>query len=105
MSFTIQSMGTALPTTVVPQQVASAIARRLCCRTDEQATWLPLMYDHSGVRTRHQVLGGEVVRDVIDGTRHSGSAFLPSGEPDDRGPTTRERMQHYAQLAPPLAIE
>jgi predicted naringenin-chalcone synthase len=105
MSFTILSMGTALPATVVPQQVASCLARRLCCRTDEQATWLPLMYDHSGITTRHQVLGEDIVRDVLEGTRYSGSVFLPSGEPDDRGPTTSQRMRHYAEMAPPLAVE
>ena len=30
---------------------------------------------------------------MLDGTRHSGSAFLPTGEPDDIGPTTAERMR------------
>ena len=30
--------------------------------------------------------------------------FLPTGAPDETGPTTGQRMQHYAELAPPLAV-
>jgi predicted naringenin-chalcone synthase len=62
------------------------------------------MYAHTGVATRHLVFPAEVVRDVLEGTRTSGSVFLPSGKPDDRGPTTAQRMQHYAADAPPLAV-
>ena len=63
------------------------------------------MYEGTGIRARHMALGGAVVQDLLDGTQHSGSPFLPTGEPDDEGPTTAQRMQHYAELAPPLAIE
>jgi predicted naringenin-chalcone synthase len=97
-------MGTALPPTVVSQQEALGVARALCCRTEEQATWLPAMYSNSGIDTRRLCLGGAVVRDLLEGTRHSGSPFLPTGAEDDRGPTTAERMRHYAELAPPLAV-
>ena len=45
------------------------------------------------------------MRDMLDGTTHTGSPFLPTGDADDRGPTTAQRMQHYAELAPPLAVE
>jgi predicted naringenin-chalcone synthase len=98
------SIGTALPATVVTQDEALRIARSLCCRTDEQATWLPTMYGQTGIRTRHLVFSPALIRDVLDGTRHSGSVFLPTGRDDDRGPTTAQRMEHYADLAPPLAV-
>jgi predicted naringenin-chalcone synthase len=104
MTFAILGVGTALPPTAVDSPEALAIARTLCCRTPEQATWLPPIYGHSGVHSRRLVLGPEVVRDVLDGTRQSGSVFLPSGAADDRGPTTGQRMRQYAELAPPLAI-
>jgi predicted naringenin-chalcone synthase len=104
MKFAILGIGTAFPLTTISQQDAAGIARALCARTPEQATWLPAMYAHSGVATRHLTFPTAVVRDVLDGTRHSGSVFLPSGEPDDRGPTTGQRMQHYAADAPPLAL-
>jgi predicted naringenin-chalcone synthase len=103
MSFAILGLGTALPETVVPQEQGRQLARRLCCRTDEQATWLAGIYEHAGVRTRHTVLGPDVLRDVLEGTRRSGSAFVPDGDPEHRGPTTAQRMAQYAGDAGPLA--
>ncbi len=94
-----------MPANQITQPVGMGIARIVCCRTEEQATWLPSVYDGSGVLTRHFSLGADVVRDVLDGTRHSGSDYLPRGADDDRGPTTRQRMRHYTELAPPLAIQ
>jgi predicted naringenin-chalcone synthase len=104
MTFAILGIGTALPDTVIRQADARNIARSLCCRTKEHETWLSSMYDGTGIDSRHLCLGEEVVRDIIQGTRRSGSVFLPSGKPDDRGPTTAERVRHYAASAPPLAL-
>jgi predicted naringenin-chalcone synthase len=104
MSFAILGLGTSLPATLIDQDAALHIAKSLCCRTAEQVTWLPTMYGHTGIDRRHLVLGQEVVRDVIDGTRHSGSPFLPTGRADDCGPTTAERMKHYVAAAGPLAL-
>jgi predicted naringenin-chalcone synthase len=104
MSFAILGLGTAVPPTVISQVEALTIARWLCCRTAEHATWLPTMYHHTGIRRRHLVLGGDVVRDVLAGTRLSQSPFLPTGQPDDHGPTTAERMRHYVAGATPLAL-
>jgi predicted naringenin-chalcone synthase len=104
MSFAILGLGTALPATVISQTDARDIARALCCRTAEQATWLPTMYGQTGITTRHLSLGADLVRDLLHGTRHSGSPFLPKGTADDQGPTTAQRMRHYAELAPPLAV-
>ncbi len=104
MSFAILGLGTAVPPTVIDQREALLIAKSLCCRTDEHATWLPTMYGHTGIEQRHLILGPDVVRDVLNGTAHSGSPFLPTGKPDDRGPTTAERMRHYIAGAAPLAL-
>ena len=104
MTLAIVGLGTAVPTTVIDQDQALRIARSLCCRTAEQETWLPAMYGHTGIERRHLVLGGAVVRDVLDGTRHSESPFLPTGAPDDCGPTTRQRLEHYEAAAGPLAL-
>jgi alpha-pyrone synthase len=105
MSFAISSIGTALPATTLNQAQALALARAVCPTPPEQAGWLASVYAHSGITTRHFALGTMVAHDVLEGSRHSGSVFLPSGRPDDRGPTTAERLQHYAALAPPLAVE
>jgi predicted naringenin-chalcone synthase len=103
MSFVIQGMGTAVPGNALGPAEALDVARALCARTPEQATWLPSIYENCGVRSRHMVMGRDVARDVLDGTRHSGSIFLPDGTDDDRGPTTAQRMNFYAEQAPPLA--
>jgi prepilin-type processing-associated H-X9-DG protein len=103
MSFTIIGMGTAVPPTAMSQAEACAVARSLCCRTHEQATWLPLVYHHTGIENRHSTMGREVVQDVLQGTRLSGSVFLPTGRDGDCGPTTGQRMRHYAEHAGPLA--
>src|SRR4051812_564201 len=104
MSFAILGLGTALPATMIDQRDALHIAKSLCCRTAEHVTWLPTMYGHTGIDSRQLVLGPDVVRDVIDSTRHSGSPFLPTGAADDCGPSTAERMEHYVASAGPLAL-
>jgi predicted naringenin-chalcone synthase len=105
MTFAILGLGTALPPTSVGPEDAARIAQTVCARTPEQGSWLPRIFQNSGVRRRHMVMGDDVVRDVLEGTRHSGSIWLPSGGPDDRGPTTAQRMGCYAEHAAPLAIQ
>jgi predicted naringenin-chalcone synthase len=107
MTLAILGLGTTLPETIITQEEAFSLARTLCCHTEEQATWVPAMYQGTEIATRGHVLGREVVDDVLHGTRHSGSVFLPRegiANGEDQGPTTAERMQHYANLAPPLAV-
>jgi predicted naringenin-chalcone synthase len=104
MPFTILGLGTAVPAATLNQEEAQKIAEMLCCRTAEQATFIPAIYAGSGIVTRHICFGRDVVRDVLDGTRFTGSPFLPTGDPDDRGPTTRERMAVYEKEAPELAL-
>ncbi len=104
MSMAIAGVGTAVPGTRVSRAEAAVIARRLCGATEEQAARLPAIYRHVGVATRHFAFDPEVVRDFHDGTRHSGSPFLPTGAADDRGPGAGERMRHYARHAGPLAV-
>jgi predicted naringenin-chalcone synthase len=104
MSFAILGLGTAVPATILTQSEAMQIARALCCRTREQSTWLPAMYEHTGITRRHLVLGRDVVDDVLHGTRASQSVFLPTGADDDRAPTTGQRMEHYAAEALSLAL-
>ena len=62
------------------------------------------MYEQTGVDTRRIQFERQLVRDLIDGTRDSGSIFLPTGEATDCGPTTAERVAIYADKAGPLAI-
>jgi alpha-pyrone synthase len=103
MPLAILGIGTAVPSATINQEEALAIAEHLCCRTPEQATFLPAIYGHSGIHRRHTCLGRAVVEDIHRGTNHSNSPFLPTGEPTDRGPTTHQRMQIYAENAAGLA--
>jgi predicted naringenin-chalcone synthase len=103
MTLAIASIGTAVPTNFYDQRQGLLMHSRLACPTPEQFTWMPGMYAGTQIRKRHSVLEPQVIRDVIEGTRLSGSVFLPTGEVGERGPTTAVRMQHYADLAPPLA--
>src|SRR5260370_14553457 len=104
MTLALLGLGTAVPTTQVNQQQTQRIAFAVGYPSAEQASWLPNMYAHAGIGTRHVFFPAEVVRDVLDGTNHTGSIWLPTGAPEDHGPTTRQRMEQYATYAPPLAI-
>ncbi len=103
MSLAVLSIGTAVPDTAVTQVQAEAVAKSLC-GSSTRASWLPAIYAGAGISTRHMSFAREVVADVIDGSAHTGSIFLPTGEPDDHGPTTAERMGHYELHAAPLAL-
>jgi predicted naringenin-chalcone synthase len=103
MTLAILGIGTALPPTRVSQAEAVAAARVICSRTEQQAALLPIFYRLTGIDTRHLAFPPQVVQDALHGTAASQSPFLPLRTDDDRGPTTRQRMHHYAQEAGPLA--
>jgi predicted naringenin-chalcone synthase len=101
----LAGLGTAVPALCVDSLQALAVARTISRPTREQDTWLPDLYSNSGINTRHLAFDVALVRDLLDGTRHSGSPFLPTGKSDDRGPSTGQRMRHYVEHAGPLAIQ
>ncbi|HVK11169.1 MAG TPA: type III polyketide synthase [Gemmataceae bacterium] len=103
MPLSLIGLGTAVPTATLNQAEARAVAESLCCDTAEQATFVPAIYAGTGIANRHICLGRPVVRDILDGTRLSGSPYLPTGDPGERGPTTHQRMQVYDREAAPLA--
>src|SRR5207247_56383 len=61
-------------------------------------------YRQTGIRTRHLAFAPELLQDILQGTAHSGSVFLPRGTDEDSGPTLGQRMQHYVKEAGPLAL-
>ena len=103
MSLTILGLGTAVPPPVTRQADALTAARLLSDPAVAGAAWLGPVYERSGVKTRHQVLGEAFVADMVNGTRTSGSPYLPGA--DSRGPRTALRMGLYAKHAPTLALE
>jgi len=105
MSFAILGMGTAVPATTMTQAEACKLARTLCCQTVEQETWLPVLYDHTGIRKRHLTVARSVVDDAIQGAK-TWPAILPAKNgADDYGPTTGQRMEFYARFSAPLAVQ
>jgi predicted naringenin-chalcone synthase len=104
MSLAIVAVGTAVPATCLNQAEAMAVARAVCCRTEEQVSWLPDLYGGSWIMNRHLAFDRAVVDDILNGTQSSRSAFLPGNGNADCGPTSGERMRHYREHAPPLAI-
>src|SRR5262245_1508172 len=104
MPLTILGMGTAVPPTFITLQESERIVRSLCCHTAEQETWLPGVCRHTGIDKRHTFLDRAVVDDILNGTRLSGSMWLPGVDPDDPGPTTARRMEAYRTEAPKLAL-
>jgi len=93
MNFRILGLGTALPPHRLDQTEAALLGAEVCCRTDQQARLLAVLYRNSGVETRHTVLPAATAFDYASG-----------GAGDNgRGPSTAERMRLYAEHAPPLA--
>ena len=104
MSITICGLGTATPSTALNQEESRQLVIALGNPTKEQIARLPDIYAGTGIQTRHVSVTRQVILDILQGTEKSGSPFLPTGQPDDRGPTTGQRMTHYAAEAGPLAV-
>jgi predicted naringenin-chalcone synthase len=95
----LSGLGTAVPPGVLAQTDAAETSRSFCVATDRQARALRILYGRSGVDSRNAVVvkGNE-------GTLEERVPFYPAAiEPEDRGPTTGERMALYEAKAPPLA--
>ncbi len=104
MSFAIGGLGTAHPPDALSPEDGLGIARFLAGPDVRTSTWLGPVYANSGIAQRYQVIGGPVVRDILNGTTITGSPFLPTEANDGVGPTTGERMRIYAEEAGPLAV-
>jgi predicted naringenin-chalcone synthase len=103
MPLALLGLGTANPPDTVSREEGLGIAQVLSDPVVARSSFLPDVYSGSGVNTRHLVHRRQVILDVLHGTRHSGSPFLPGSDP--LGPTTGVRMKMYAQFAPPLAVQ
>jgi len=104
MSLIFRGLGTATPPDPVTSDDGLRLARFLAGPDVRTSTWLAPVYANSGVTRRFQVIGGQVVRDIFEGTTVSGSPFLPTPENDGIGPTTGERQRVYAEEAGPIAL-
>jgi predicted naringenin-chalcone synthase len=99
MKFSIRGLGTATPPHSVAQADAVQAAQTFCCSSDQQRQWLKLVYLRSGIERRHSVL----LENGDPGIAGRQSFYPSQRDPDDRGPTTAQRMQRYEHEAPVLA--
>lgn len=104
MSFVIGGLGTAHPPDAVTPEDGLGIARFLAGPDVRTSTWLVPVYANSGINRRFQVIGGPVVRDILNGTNLTHSPFLPTAANEGVGPSTGERMRIYAEETGPLAV-
>ena len=104
MSLAILGLGKALPATRITRDEALEISKALCCQTGEHAYWLPDLYANIGIEARYMAFGEDVLLDLRKDTVLSQSVFLPRIS-SASGPTTGQRMRHYAEHAEPLALE
>jgi alpha-pyrone synthase len=105
MSFVLHGLGKAVPSAAVSNEDALRIARKVAGPMARDSGFLPSVFTGTGNRTRYQVMGGDVVQDVFNGTNTSKSVFLPADENDNLGPTTGQRCEVYAVEAPLLAVQ
>jgi predicted naringenin-chalcone synthase len=104
MSLVIAGLGIAHPPESMTPESGLGVARFLAGPDVRTSTWLGPVYSHSGADRRFLILAGPVIDDVLAGTSHTGSPFLPTAERDGVGPSTAERMKIYAEEAGPLAV-
>ena len=95
----LSGMGTAVPPGVLKQTDAAEASRLFCGANGRRARALGMLYRRSGVESRNTV----VVR-AEQGKLQERVPFYPAASgPEDRGPTTGQRMASYEAEAPPLA--
>src|ERR1044072_3182917 len=97
MDIELLSVGVALPAHQYTQEAALALATRICCSDERQRRFAKVLYQHSGVQTRHGVLPLE------EADRWAPSGVCTEDGSPNRGPSTEVRMRYYREHALPLA--
>jgi len=95
----LSGLGTAVPPGILEQSEAAEWSPVFCAADARRARVLGMLYRRSGVETRNTV-----VLKADQGTLQERVPFYPvASGPEDRGPTTGQRMAWYEAEAPPLA--
>src|SRR5437016_1042601 len=102
MGFFIRGIGTAVPAHTMSQLEATELAHQVICRSKQEERLLTALYRKAGVENRHTVLPHRIALNWLPEkpSQDEGAAKAVTS-----GPTTAERMQFFAQHAPPLALE
>ncbi len=97
----ITGLGTAIPECRIAQNAAYAATQELCCDSDQQRRVMELIYQGAGVQERGTVLLSESVENTTATSRF----FRPRSDPEDRGPTTQDRMEKFEEHSLTLALQ
>src|SRR5687767_3636427 len=100
MSFSIRGLGTAVPSHTMSQHEATELAQQVICRTEQQSRLISVLYRKAGVENRYTALPHRIALDWLETKPDDTPA---EARPTTLGPTTAERMQFFAEHAPPLA--
>jgi predicted naringenin-chalcone synthase len=103
MHAAVLGIGTALPTTRIPQEVSVAAARALCAEDPGHDELLASLYRQSGIQNRHVMFNHDEVERIAFGRGSCDSPFVPDAQ-HPRGPSTGARMRRFEREARPLAL-
>ena len=101
MTMLITGLGTSVPAGKITQTVAYEATHQLCCDSDEHRRVMELIYQGAGVEQRSTVL----LQDHENSPDLDEGFYARRSHEDDRGPTTRDRMQKFEDCSLGLALE
>lgn len=99
----ILGLGTAVPEHAITQTDAAAMARQRCADDARQGRMLERLYQRTTVEQRGSTLLQTNGSQRVDAC--SFDWFFPDTQQSPMGPTTAERMKHFAAFAPSLAAQ
>lgn len=102
MNFNILGLGTAVPPHTMSQQEATELAQKVVCRTEQQQRLISVLYRKAGVENRYTALPHRIAEQWLPRTIENEAL---AEQPPTLGPTTAERMQFFAEHAPPISLQ
>lgn len=100
MATVIMGIGISVPKVRLTQTTAYQLTSPLCCDSDEQRRVMEMIYQGSGVLER----GTVAMSDPNVTLENSAEFYKPRQNDDERGPTTRARMEKYEDHSLALAL-
>ncbi len=94
MTPTILGIGTQVPEHQMSQPDALRMTQEICCDNERERRLASILFRRSGVENRHTVVPHPIAYEWARTQTADGTIV--------RGPSTGERMQMYAEFAPPL---
>ncbi len=101
MDLLVEGIGTTVPKHCYDVARSIATARLVLMPDAGQDTWLPGLFEKSGITRRYNTLGDDDIHSLVTGPR----AALPDDQRKTwAGPSVATRMRYYQRDAPTLAV-